>query len=52
MPDAVKLMAAMATDYLAAVQQRNNRTDVNDALASLRIAVAMLNAVDDGSLDG
>ena len=43
---AAKLLVAMATDYLGAVQQRNGRRDVNDALASLRVSVARLNAID------
>jgi hypothetical protein len=50
-PEAVKLLVAVATDQFTAVQRRNDRTDVNDALASLRAAVAMLDAVED-SLDG
>jgi hypothetical protein len=51
LPEAAKLLAAMSTDFVAAVQQRNNRPDVNDAFAALRVAVALLGAIE-GSLDG
>ena len=49
--DAARLFVAMAADYLGLVQRRNDRADVNDALAALRTALAKVNAIDD-SLDG
>jgi hypothetical protein len=51
LPDAAKVLAAIATDVMTAVQTRNNRADVNDACAALRTAIALLEAVDP-DLDG
>jgi len=45
-PDAAKVLAAVATDVMTAVQPRNDRADVNDACAALRTAIALLEAVD------
>lgn len=50
-PDAVKVLAAIATDVMMSIQRRNQRADVNDACAALRTAIALLEAVDP-SLDG
>jgi hypothetical protein len=52
LPAAAKLCVAMATDYLSALQLRNDVVEVNDALASLRITTNMLRALDDAALDG
>jgi hypothetical protein len=51
LPDAAKVLAAIATDVMTEVQRRNNRADVNDACAALRTAIALLEAVDP-NLDG
>jgi hypothetical protein len=51
LPDAAKVLTAIATDLMAAVQTRNNRADVNDACGALRTAIALLEAVDP-NLDG
>ncbi len=51
LPDAAKILAAIATDVMTAVQRRNQRADVNDACAALRTAIALLEAVDP-NLDG
>ena len=51
LPDAAKVLTAIATDVMTAVQSRNNRADVNDACAALRTAIALLEAVDP-NLDG
>lgn len=50
-PDAVKILAAIATDVMTSIQRRNQRADVNDACAALRTAIALLEAVDP-NLDG
>lgn len=50
-PDAVKILAAIATDIMTSIQRRNQRADVNDACAALRTAIALLEAVDP-NLDG
>ena len=50
-PDAAKILAAVAADVMTGVQKRNTRTDVNDACAALRIAIALLEAMD-GNLNG
>jgi hypothetical protein len=46
LPDAAKVLTAIATDLMTAVQTRNDRADVNDACAALRAAIALLEAVD------
>jgi len=51
LPDAAKVLAAIATDAMTAVQSRNNRADVKDACDALRKAIIMLEAVDP-HLDG
>ena len=51
LPVAAKILTAIATDVMTAVQSRNNRPDVNEACAALRSAIARLEAVDP-SLDG
>ena len=51
MPDAAKILAAIATDVMTGVETRNNRKDVNAACAALRKAIAALEAVDP-NLDG
>jgi hypothetical protein len=51
LPDAAKILAAIATDVMTAVQRRNQRADVNDACAALQTAIALLEAVDP-NLDG
>jgi hypothetical protein len=50
-PDAVKILAAIATDVMTSIQRRNQRADVNDACAALRTAIELLEAVDP-NLDG
>jgi hypothetical protein len=45
LPDAAKVLAAMATDIMTCVQRRNDRADINDACAALRTAIALLEAV-------
>lgn len=51
LPDAAKVLTAVATDVMTAVQSRNNRADVNEACAALRMAIRLLEAVDP-NLDG
>jgi hypothetical protein len=51
LPDAAKILAAIAADVMTSVQKRNNRADVNDACGALRMAIASLEAVDP-KLDG
>ena len=51
LPDAAKVLAAIATDVLTNVQKRNNRADVNDACAALRDALEVLEGVGT-NLDG
>lgn len=51
MPDAAKILAAIATDVMTSVETRNNRKDVNAACAALRKAIAALELVD-SNLDG
>jgi hypothetical protein len=51
LPDAAKVLAAIATDLMTAVQKRNNRADVNEACAALRSAMTLLEEVDP-NLDG
>lgn len=46
LPDAAKILTAIATDVMTAVQSRNNRQDVNDACAALRTAIALLEGVE------
>jgi hypothetical protein len=45
LPDAAKVLTAIATDVMTGVQSRNNRADVKDACDALRKAIAMLEAV-------
>jgi len=51
LPDAAKVLAAIATDVMTAVEKRNSRADVNDACAAMRRAIALLEEVDP-NLDG
>ena len=51
LPDAAKVLTAIATDVMAGVQKRNDRPDVNDARAGLQRAIILLEAVD-SNLDG
>ena len=51
MPDAAKILAAMAVDVMTGIEKRNNRKDVNAACGALRKAIAALDAVDP-NLDG
>ena len=51
LPDAAKVLTAIATDVMTAVQKRNGRPDVNDACTALRTAIAALEAVSP-NLDG
>jgi hypothetical protein len=51
LPDAAKVLTAIAVDVVAATQSRNDRRDVNEALAALRRALALLEAIELG-LDG
>jgi len=51
LPDAAKLLTAIALDKMTAVEARNDRQDVNDACAMLRAAIRELEEVDPG-LDG
>ena len=50
-PDQAKILVAIATDVMTAVQTRNQIADVEDACRALRAALALLQAVD-GNLDG
>jgi hypothetical protein len=52
LPAAAGLCLAMATHYLLALERRNNLNEVNDAIASLRIAGTMLEALNNVVLDG
>ena len=51
LPDAAKILTAIATDVMTGVQKRNRRADVNEACAALQRAIALLEAVDP-NLDG
>jgi hypothetical protein len=51
LPDAAKVLVAIATDVMTAVQKRNDRRDVNEACAALLAAIAALEAVGP-NLDG
>lgn len=51
LPDAAKILAAIATDVMTGVHMRNNRADVNDACDALQKALASLEAIGPG-LDG
>ena len=51
LPDAAKLLVAVATDIVTAIQTRNDRPDVRAAVASLHACLAVLQAID-GNLDG
>lgn len=51
LPDAAKLLVAVATDIVTAIQTRNDRPDVQAAVASLHASLAVLQAID-GNLDG
>lgn len=51
LPDAAKVLAAIAADVMTGVQKRNDREDVNAACVALRQAVLALEAVK-GGLDG
>ena len=51
LPDAAKVLTAIAADLIAAIETRNNRQDVNDAHGALRNALALLEAIN-GKLDG
>ena len=51
LPDAAKILVAIATDVVTAIEKRNNRKDVNAACAALRKAITALEAVNP-NLDG
>lgn len=51
LPDAAKVLAAIATDVMLGVQSRNDRADVNEACAALQRAIMSLEAVG-SNLDG
>jgi hypothetical protein len=51
LPDAAKVLTAIATDVMTAIQKRNDRRDVSDACAALRTAIAALETVGP-NLDG
>lgn len=51
LPDAARLLVAVATDIVTAIQARNDRPDVRAAVASLRASLAVLQAIE-GNLDG
>jgi len=46
LPDAAKLLTAIATDVMIAVHSRNSRPDVNEACASLKTTIMLLEAID------
>jgi len=51
LPDAAKILTAIAADVVVGIQSRNQRVDVQDAHAALRKAIALLEAIDP-DLDG
>jgi hypothetical protein len=51
LPDAAKVLTAIAADVISGVQRRNDRADVNEACAALQRAIMSLEAVDP-KLDG
>jgi hypothetical protein len=51
LPDAAKVLTAIATDLMTGVQKRNVRRDVNEACDALQRAMHLLEAVDP-NLDG
>jgi hypothetical protein len=51
LPDAAKVLTAIATDVMTGVQKRNRRADVNEACAALQRTIILLEAVDP-NLDG
>jgi hypothetical protein len=51
LPDAAKVLTAIATDIMSGVQKRNDRADVNEACAALQRAIISLEAVGP-NLDG
>lgn len=51
LPDAAKLLVAVATDIVTAIQTRNDRPDVRAAVASLHASLAVLQAIG-GDLNG
>ena len=51
LPDAAKMLVAVATDVVTAIQSRNDRPDVRAAVASLHASLAVLQAID-GNLQG
>jgi hypothetical protein len=51
LPDGAKMLVAVATDIVTAIQTRNDRPDVRAAVASLHACLAVLQAID-GNLDG
>lgn len=50
-PDAAKLLVAVAAEKALGIQSRNDRPDVEAAVASLHASLAVLQAID-GDLDG
>lgn len=46
LPDAAKLLVAVAADIASAIQTRNDRPDVKAAVAALQASLAVLQAVD------
>jgi hypothetical protein len=51
LPDAAKILTAIATDVMTAVEKRNRRADVQKACAALKRAIIILEAID-GNLHG
>lgn len=47
LPDAAKMLVAVATDIVTAIESRNDRPDVRAAVASLHASLAVLQAIDD-----
>lgn len=46
LPDAAKLLVAVATDIVTVIQTRNDRPDVRAAVASLHASLVVLQAID------
>ncbi len=50
-PDAVMILAAIATDVMTSIHTRNQRADVSNACDALRLSISLLKEVD-SNLDG
>lgn len=50
-PNAAKILTALATDIVTGILSRNDRPDVQAAVASLKASVAVMLAIDE-NLDG